>query len=78
MEILSGEYAALRLRDYSMNQIACIYLDWPRTSNYTVKSNLHSGFISTPGEAPSSELITDICVSVTKNEHEILESRDRT
>lgn len=70
-EIHTGEYAIFRFQGlyHELNKVYCyIYLDWLLTSNYTLREQFtFETYINTPEKTPTSELITDIYIPITKN-----------
>ena len=71
-EIPSGEYAVFRFKGFyhELNSVyRYIYLDWLRTSNYTLREQFSfEMYINTPDKTPASELITNIYIPVTRKE----------
>jgi len=71
-EIPSGEYAVFRFKGFyhELNSVyRYIYLDWLRTSHYTLREQFSfEMYINTPEKTPASELITDIYIPVIRKE----------
>ena len=71
-EVPSGEYAIFRFKGlyHELNRIyRHIYLDWLPASDYNLREQFtFETYINTPEKTPTSELITDIYIPVTKKE----------
>lgn len=74
-EIPSGEYAIFRFKGlyHELNRVyRHIYLDWLPTSDYTLREQFtFETYINTPDKTPTSELITDIYIPITKKKNEL-------
>lgn len=71
-EIPSGEYAIFRFKGlyHELNRAyRHIYLDWLPASGYALREPFtFETYVNTPKKTPTSELITDIYIPITKKE----------